>query len=129
LSQSELMMSLRHFVQQVVDRSLTEANPTNSQSIKAVADDLAKQIRGSKNWITWLPFFLALAGGRLVPTLINSLSRLLHGGKQYFPGDVSLMDANKPSNISSRNASKWHHISTPHDEVFAGFTHEGHVNA
>jgi hypothetical protein len=120
LSQAELMMSMRHFVQQIVDRSLAEATRANAplrvKQLEQVAVKLADATHGAKNWITWLPFILALVGGRLVPTLINGLSRMLHGGKQYFPGDVALA-TNKPTPNKANPLSGLH----KNNQVFAGF--------
>jgi hypothetical protein len=127
LNRQELMMSLRHFVQQIVDRSLVtvtdKSGKASADKLRAVADDLVTHTHGSKNWITWLPFFIALVGGRSVPAIINGLSRLMHGGKQYFPGDVALVNdvATKPVKPLPSKLLTYRE----NNQVFAGFAAGG----
>ena len=128
LNRNELMMSLRHFVQQILDRSLVEVtNPAGKASadkLRAIADDLATHTHASKNWITWLPFFIALLGGRSVPAIINGLSRLLHGGKQFFPGDVALVNDELAKPVKPLPSKLLFH--NVNNQVFAGFSEGSH---
>jgi hypothetical protein len=128
MSRQEVMTSLRHFVQQIVDRSLVETRRkdglVSANKLRAVADELASHTHGAKNWITWLPFIAALAFGRAVPTIINHITNLLHGGKGYFPGDVALMEA--VTALPKKTLTTKLLNSQKNNQAFAGFTAGGY---
>jgi hypothetical protein len=125
-ARQELMLSLRNYVQHVLDRSLVEVGhegPITAEALAKsakIAQNLAGHLHGSKVWVTWLPFLTALMIGRKVPTIINWLSRVLHGGKQYFPGDIALVDDTLKTPWAKKKL-----LGAKNTQIFSGFVAGG----
>jgi hypothetical protein len=97
MTRQEWLLGLKNFTQQVVDRTLTEA----PEAMLPQAEKLIGAVHRSKLGMTWLPLLATIYLARLVPVLSNALTRKLHGGQDFFPGEASLHK--KPTGLKSAN--------------------------